>query len=346
MAAGPPGWSKPVFEARAAARGFLDTHGWAGVAPAPLAGDASFRRYFRLSAGQRRAVLMDAPPPMEDVRPFVAVAAHLKALGFSAPRVLAKDIHDGFLLIEDFGDETYTRALAAGADEAELYALATDTLAALHAHPAQAKIDVPPYDDAAFEREVALLVDWFLPAWRGAPVPEADRQAWFAAWRRVYPLARVGAPGLVLRDYHVDNLVRLPGRAGSQACGLLDFQDALSGPRAYDLASLIADARRDVPAAIAEACIARYLAAFPDLPAPEFRTALTVLAAQRSAKIAGIFVRLARRDGKPQYLKHVARVWRLLDASLAHPALAEIRAWCDDRVPREWRRAPEPETVT
>ncbi len=335
-----------MFEARAAARQFLDANGWAGIAPTPLAGDASFRRYFRLTAGPRRAVLMDAPPPMEDVRPFVSVAAHLKALGFSAPRILAKDIHDGFLLIEDFGDETYTRALAAGADEAELYALATDTLVALHAHPAQAKIDVPPYDDAAFEREVALLVDWFLPAWRGASLPEADRQDWFAAWRRVYPLARVGAPGLVLRDYHVDNLVRLPGRSGSQACGLLDFQDALAGPRAYDLASLVADARRDVPAVLAEACIARYLAAFPDLPEAGFRTALTVLAAQRSAKIAGIFVRLARRDGKPQYLKHVARVWRLLDDALAHPALADIRAWCDGQVPREWRRAPEPETVT
>ncbi len=329
-----------MFEARPASRLFLDSTGWAGTEPRPLAGDASFRRYFRLVDGKRRAVLMDAPPPQEDVRPFVAVASHLAALGLSAPKVLAKDPHAGFLLLEDFGDETYTRALAAGADEKALYLLAIDVLVALHRHPAHTKIDVPPYDDATLDREASLLVDWFLPAWRGSAVPAGDVRDYLAAWRRVYPLARVGAPTLVLRDYHVDNLVRLAGRGGTAACGLLDFQDALVGPRAYDLASLVADVRRDVAPAVAKACIARYLDAFPDLPRAEFEAAVDILAAQRNAKIAGIFVRLARRDGKPQYLKHIARTWRLLEGELAHPALAEVRAWFDAHVPAAWRTAP------
>jgi len=329
-----------LFEPRPASRLFLDSNGWRDVEPSPLAGDASFRRYFRLSDGARRAVLMDAPPPHEDVRPFVAVATHLSALGLSAPRILAKDPHAGFLLIEDFGDETYTRALSAGADERSLYLLAIDVLVALHRHPAQTKVDVPAYDDATLDREASLLVDWFLPAWRGSAVPAGAIRDYLAAWRRVYPLARIGGPALVLRDFHVDNLLRLPARGGAAACGLLDFQDALIGSRAYDVASLVADVRRDVDPAVARACIARYLDAFPDLPRLEFETAVAILSAQRNAKIAGIFVRLARRDGKPQYLKHIARTWRLLESELAHPALAEVRAWFDAHVPAGWRAAP------
>lgn len=329
-----------MFDPRPAARLFLDSNGWRGFEPAPLAGDASFRRYFRLIDGKRRAVLMDAPPPQEDIRPFAAIAAHLLALGLSAPRILAKDPHAGFLLIEDFGDETYTRALAAGGDESALYLLAIDVLVALHRHPAQVKVDVPAYDDAVLDREASLLVDWFLPAWRGAAVPAGDVRDYLAAWRRVYPLTRVGGATLVLRDYHVDNLLRLPGRSGIAACGLLDFQDALIGSRAYDIASLVEDVRRDVTPAVARACVSRYLEAFPDLPRTEFETAIAVLAAQRNAKIAGIFVRLARRDGKPQYLKHLARTWRLLEGDLAHPALAEVRAWFDAHVPAAWRAAP------
>ena len=326
-----------MFEPRPQARDFLDAQGWAGIAPAPLADDASFRKYFRLRDGTRRAVLMDAPPPHEDVRPFVAVGEHLAALGFSAPRILAKNIHDGFLLLEDLGDATYTRVLADPHLERELYALATDTLVALHRHPAQARIDIPAYDADTLDREAALLVDWFLPAWGVG----ASRAEYLALWRRVYPLADVAAPALVLRDYHVDNLVRVEGRRGIAACGLLDFQDARLGSVAYDLASLVEDARRDVAPEIRAMCVQRYLAAFPELDPAKFETALAVLAAQRHAKIVGIFVRLARRDGKRQYLGHLARVWRLLARALEHPALGDLRAWFDANVPPQWRTAPK-----
>jgi aminoglycoside/choline kinase family phosphotransferase len=332
--------SLDAMRARKAVRGFLDANGWAGIAPAPLAGDASFRKYFRLTDGARRAVLMDAPPEHEDVRPFVKLAAHLRGLGLSAPRVDAVDAHAGFLLLEDFGDDTFACALAGGASEAELYAAATDVLIALHAHPAQAHVDCPAYDAAALDREASLLLDWFLPEWAGRAPDEAARAAYFDAWRRVYPLTGIGGQALVLRDFHIDNLIRLP-RAGAAGCGLLDFQDALIGSPAYDLVSLIGDARRDVSPLVARSCVERYLAARPELDARGFDAALAVLAAQRNAKIAGIFVRLFRRDGKPQYLKHLDRVWRLLDGDLARPALEPVRAWFDRHVPREWRRAPE-----
>jgi hypothetical protein len=335
-----------MFEPRADARPFLDAHGWAGIAPQPLAGDASFRRYFRLADGARRAVLMDAPPLHEDVRPFVAVGEHLAALGLSAPRIAAGNPHDGFLLLEDLGDATFARVLReAPARESELYALATDTLVALHRHPAQTNVDVPAYDGATLDREAALLVDWFLPTWTGSAPAPALRRDYLELWRKLYALADIGRPCLVLRDYHVDNLVLLGQRPGVAACGLLDFQDARLGSRVYDLASLVEDARRDVSPDARAACIARYLAAFPDLDAAAFGTALAVLGAQRSAKIVGIFVRLALRDGKPHYLGHVARVWRLLEASLAHPALAELGGWFAAHVPREWRTAPKIESA-
>jgi N-acetylmuramate 1-kinase len=325
------------FEPRPQARDFLDANGWAGIAPVSLAGDASFRKYFRLQTDARRAVLMDAPPPHEDVRPFVTVGEHLAALGFSAPRILAKNIHDGFLLLEDLGDATYTRVLADPGTERDLYALACDTLIALHKHPAQARIDIRAYDAETLDREAALLVDWFLPAFGAA----ASRATYLGLWRKVYALGDIAPPVLVLRDYHVDNLVRLDGRAGVAACGLLDFQDARFGSVAYDLASLIDDVRRDVAPEIRRLCIERYLAAFPALDRAAFETALAVLGAQRLAKIAGIFVRLARRDGKPQYLPHLARVWRLLEQALEHPDLAELRAWFDTNVPAHWRTAPK-----
>lgn len=335
-----------MFEPRAEARPFLDANGWAGIAPAPLAGDASFRRYFRLIDGPRRAVLMDAPPLHEDVRPFVAVGDHLAALGFSAPRIAAKNPHDGFLLLEDLGDATFTRALhEAPTREAELYALATDTLIALHKHPAQTNVDVPAYDAETLDREAALLVDWFLPAWTGAPPSPALRRDYLELWRKLYALADIGSPCLVLRDYHVDNLVLLGQRPGIAACGLLDFQDARLGSCVYDLASLVEDARRDVSREVRDACVARYLAAFPNVEKAAFDAALAALGAQRSAKIIGIFVRLALRDGKPHYLGHIARVWRLLEASLAHPALAELARWFDANVPLDWRTAPKIESA-
>jgi len=322
-------------------RGFLMGAGWGDVPRRPLAGDASFRHYDRLEAPGRRAVLMDAPPPHEDVRPFLTVARLLRKLDLSAPEILAEDIAAGLLLLEDFGDRTYTRLLAAGADEAALYRLAVDVLIALHGRfePALGA-RLPPYDETRLLNEAALLVDWYLPAVSGAPTPPDLRAEYLAIWRALLPLARAVPATLVLRDYHVDNLMLIEGRAGLAACGLLDFQDAVIGSPAYDLVSLLEDARRDVSPDLASGLTEHYLSAFPAMDRSAFAATAAVLAAQRNCKILGIFTRLCVRDGKPQYLVHTPRLWRLVDRDVSHPALAPVRRWLDRYIPAELRVTP------
>jgi N-acetylmuramate 1-kinase len=321
---------------RQAMTAFLDAVGWSGVRAAPLAGDASFRRYWRLGGNPDSAVLMDAPPPQEDIGPYVRVAALLRELGLSAPEVLAQDRDQGFLLLEDFGDDTYTRLLARGADERALYSLAVDTLIALQrAAKPRGTAEIPPYDIERLLGEAALLVDWYRPLASGL------REEYLALWRAVLPDAMISPPTLVLRDYHVDNLMLLPNRPGVRACGLLDFQDAVTGPPSYDLVSLLEDARRDIPGPLRQAMTERYLAVFPGLDRSAFSRSAAILAAQRNCKILGIFARLWKRDGKRQYLAHIPRVWRLLEADLGHPALGPIAQWLDRHLPPETRCRPD-----
>jgi len=320
---------------------FLAAQGWGDAKRDPLAGDASFRRYIRLRRGGETAMLMDAPPPREDVRPFLRIARLLARLGLSAPRVLAADEAAGLLLLEDLGDETYTRALVAGGDERALYTLATDLLIDLHRRFDRAMADgVPPYDDRKLLDEAALLVDWYLPAIRGEATSPGLRAEYLDRWQETFAIARSIADTLVLRDYHVDNLMLLDGRDGIAACGLLDFQDAVIGPISYDLVSLLEDARRDVPQDLAAMMIARYCDAFPGLDRDGFLASYAVMGAQRSAKIVGIFTRLDRRDGKPIYLKHIPRVWQWLESDLAHPVLFDLRTWFDREIPQEKRVTP------
>jgi hypothetical protein len=317
---------------------FLARSGWEGARPVPLAGDASFRRYYRVGGNGRRAVLMDAPPPQEDVAPYIAVSQILRRLGFSAPEVFAEDRAAGFLLIEDFGDDTYTRLLERGADEPALYALAVDTLIELQrAVEARGSPDLPPYDAERLLAEAALLVDWYAPAALGEPLSDARRDEYLDLWRTLLPQAALPDDTLVLRDYHVDNLMLLPDRSGVQGCGLLDFQDAVCGPPSYDLVSLLEDARRDVPAELRRRMTERYLAAFPAVDRAAFLRSAAILAAQRNCKILGIFTRLWRRDGKPRYLVHLPRIWRLLEQELAHPALDPMARWLDRHLPRSAR---------
>jgi hypothetical protein len=317
---------------------FLDGCGWGDAKPAPLVGDASFRRYYRLGSNRRRAVLMDAPPPQEDVVPYIAVSQLLRRLGFSAPEVFAEDRAAGFLLIEDFGDDTYTRLLDRGADEPALYTLAVDTLVELQrAAEAGGTPDLPPYDQERLLAEAAFLVDWYALVALGEPLSDARRDEYLDLWRTLLPQASLPGDTLVLRDYHVDNLMLLRDRSGVQGCGLLDFQDAVYGPPSYDLVSLLDDARRDVPADLRRQMTERYLAAFPALDRVAFLRSAAILAAQRNCKILGIFTRLWRRDGKPRYLVHIPRIWRLLEQELAHPALAPVASWLDRHLPRSAR---------
>lgn len=311
---------------------FIETAGWGGAHVDPLPGDASFRRYFRLSRGEARAMLMHAPPPHEDPAPFLHVAQWLADNGLRAPRILAQQAEQGWVLLEDFGDDRVRDWLDAHpGDEAAIYEAALAPLLALARLPAG---PFPPYDLAVYRPEVGLLTEWYAPA-AGLTV---DIPAYFAAWEEVLApvIARQGAGVTVLRDYHAENIMLLGGSLTDQ--GLLDFQDALAGHPAYDLVSLLQDARRDVPPATETAMIDHYLAQ-SGLPRATFLADYAVLGAQRNAKIVGIFIRLWQRDGKPRYLSLIPRVWALLERDLRHPALAPVAAWFDANIPADLRAA-------
>ena len=285
---------------------------------------------------------MDAPPPKEDVRPFVIIARHLAGLGLSAPRILAVDEVEGFILLEDLGDLTYTRLLAENDIERALYELATDTLIHLHRVP---NFDVIPdgvvnYGEERLLEEVGRLNEWFLPM-VNAPALAADVQkSYVDLWKKILPAAWNTPSSLILFDYHVDNLLLLPDKVGIQACGLLDFQDAVCGPVTYDLMSLLEDARRDIDPALVSSMKARYLAAFPSITPEDFATSWAVMAAQRHIRVIGTFARLNVRDGKPHYLEHMPRLWRYLDACLTHPVLSPLKDWLTTHVPDGLRVVP------
>jgi len=307
---------------------FLATAGWGDARVAPLPGDASFRRYFRLvGPGAATAMLMHAPPPREDPRPFLSVARWLATNSLRAPRIFAEDAAEGWVLLEDFGDWRLREWLDAHPeDESRLYEGAVDTLVALHRlEPAP----FAPYDLAEYQREAGLFVEWYCPA-KGL---EVDVRGWRAAWDvALAPVLTRQRPGVtVLRDYHAENIMLPPD--GTQ--GLIDFQDALVGHPAYDLVSLLQDARRDVMPLVERAMLDRYVAAAR--PGAEFEADYAVLGAQRNAKIVGIFTRLAKRDGKPRYLELIPRVWALLERDLAHSALKPVAAWFAENIPQTVR---------
>lgn len=311
-----------------AAYDFLDDNGWRDALIEPVAGDASFRRYFRVRDGDRAAILMDAPPPHEDPRPFIDMARWLGERGFRAPTIHAEDLSRGLVLIEDFGDVRMRETVdAEPAREDALYAEAIDLLVALRAHPAAA---VAPYDRATCQREAGLLTEWYCPA-IGL---EVDDAAYALAWDTVLEGVDSVRDVTVLRDYHAENIMLLD----DGALGLLDFQDALAGHPAYDLVSLLQDARRDVPEPVEANMLARYKAATGEGEA--FDAAYHVLGAQRNAKIVGIFTRLWKRDGKPRYPSLCPRVWGYLERDLAHPALASVKAWFDANIPADLRGDP------
>jgi hypothetical protein len=344
-------------------RKFLDRTPYAEAGTSYLQGDASTRSYARLVLPDRNAILMNSPrqpdgPPIrdgkpysalvhlaEDVTPFVAVAGALRERGLSAPAVYAFDLDEGFLILEDLGDLLYTSEIAKGRPLPELYGPAVDVLVALARKPPPDLLPIeghdpyplPAYDVDAMLTETSLLIDWFWPAVHGNPAPESLRQEYFGLWRPLLEQATKADLGWVIRDFHSPNLMWLPERKGIKQVGILDFQDALKGPLAYDLVSLLQDARTEVPEALERDELARYCAArnaqSQHFSADRFRALYATLGAQRNSKILGIFARLAKRDGKRGYLAHIPRVARYLERDLAHPALAELRRFYARELP-------------
>ena len=322
-------------------RGFAARAGWGDATYRLLAGDASTRHYERLTKGDATAVLMDDPPPGHSVGTFGRIARLLRDMGYSAPKILDVDEALGFALLEDLGDDSFS-ALLVGPDasslERTLYESATDCLVDLHRQPAPP--DLPHYDPGWMLSDATLFLETAIDD----AVEPVMAEEFEAAWHGPLDEATQGPAVLCLRDFHAGNLMWLPAR-GDGGCGtseisrigLLDFQDARLGPAAYDLVSLLQDARRDLGAGLEQAMLARYLSTWPNLDEAAFRAAYAILGAQRAVRIIGIFHRLAKQDGKPTYLAHLPRVWRHLDANLAHPALTPVRAWFERWIPSQAR---------
>lgn len=297
---------------------FLSQTDWADVPFELVAGDASNRKYLRLTRPEgSTAILMDAPPSKgEDVHPFVQIAQYLNDIGLSAPQIYAQDTDQGFLIIEDLGDALFADLMAADPDlERPLYRASIDALLRLHAAD---PLDLPTCDPAWIERMNALIFDWYAVG--------TDAEAIQSFHDSFKPLAKqVDAEEkvVILRDYHAQNLLWLPHREGAAAVGQLDFQDALLGHPAYDLVSILQDARRDVKPTVEAEMIDYYLKQ-SDRPRDAFLAAYAILGAQRNLCILGIFVRLCKRDGKPHYVDLIPRVWDYVLRDLAHPVLAPV----------------------
>lgn len=310
--------------------------GWDAVTLEALPADASFRRYYRLHGAGKPMLLMQDPPdrpavpPFVMVEPFIKIDDHMRRLGLRAPEIYARDIPNGLLVIEDFGDDTYTRLLNRGVEAKDLYEIAVDVLSHLHRHPARNDIELPAYDDRLLVDEAMLLVDWYYPALCGR-VPTADmKDSYRAVWQRLFAGMTKDQQTMVLRDYHVDNLMLAADGEGIARCGLLDFQDAVIGPFSYDLMSLLEDARRDVPLDLQKHLYDRYMTAMGPLDRAAFDYSYRLLAAQRHAKVLGIFVRLFMRDGKDRYLQFIPHVHMLFMRALDDNALAPLKQWFAD----------------
>jgi hypothetical protein len=307
------------------AREFLDTTDWSAAACKPLTSDASVRKYFRLQKNEQSAVLMDASQVPESVVPFIRIDRHLHQLGFSVPAILARDDKKGLLLLEDFGDATFTRLLDNQGEPEKLYTLATDVLIALHKHPRAISKGLRTYHPQKMLEDIELFLEWRTPA-----ISEAGKAEFRAVWGEILPVAHQVPTSLLLRDYHVANLMLLPEREGVRQAGLLDFQDAYQGPVTYDLISLLEDARRDVPEDFREKMAARYLAHFPISNQNDFATSMVILAALRHTRVLAIFERLSRHEGKHDYKRlHSPRVERMLRRALTHPMLAKVKRWME-----------------
>ena len=344
-----------------ALRDFLDGARHLGDRRVRMAGDASTRSYARLIRDDGVFILMNAPKRpdgaamydgksysaavhlAEDVRPFVAIANGLRAHGISAPAIHHADLDAGFLITEDFG----TAAFIDGTPPApipERYQAATDMLAALHMQALPETLPllphqdytIPVFDTEALLIEVGLMPEWYLPD-RDAVPSDALREEFFAMWRELLAKPAAAPKTWVLRDFHSPNLIWLNGRDGIHKVGVIDFQDTVMGPAAYDLVSLLQDARIDVPETLELALFSRYIqarrAADPAFDAAGFAELYAIMSAQRNTRLLGTFARLNRRDGKPHYLKHQPRLWTYLTRSLAHPTLAPFRAWYAAHVP-------------
>ena len=352
---------------------FLRSAGLAGAVRAPLPGDASTRRYERLTTSEGRTLmLMDQAPTAESppadpswtpeqrrtagwnavarlsagrIEAFAAVAAHLKSLGLSAPDVLALDAPNGLAVLEDFGDALFARVIEEGIDAPPLYFAAIEAVATLHDAGDPPQVLSGPggdwplltYDETALQGGADLFVEWLPRLDPRVAFDETAVASWREAWAPAVASGAAGASVMAHRDYHAENLIWLPGRRGAARVGMIDFQDAVRAHPSWDLHSLLQDARRDVPVELEAEALDRYFVLRPHVDRAAFMADYARLAALNEARIIGIFARLIARDGKPRYRQFLPRMWRHLNANLEQPALAPVARWFDRHVPAEVR---------
>ncbi|MBS0271901.1 MAG: phosphotransferase [Proteobacteria bacterium] len=297
---------------------FLEREGLEKELLIPLPCDASKRRYFRLS----NCLLMDAPPPYEDTRRFHLIAQHLQSVGLTIPNIFAADHDRGFLLIEDLGELPYRRAIEKGFSEELLYGETIKSLAHLHSNMAHNTESIASYDLELFIDRACLFFEWY-----DHFLPVEAKNEFIELWTEVYNNQAQIPQSLIMRDVMVDNLLWLPDRKGMNRCGFIDFQDGLWGPISYDLVSLLEDARRDIQPHFAQKMLNVYFGIFPKLSQEDFWKSYALWGAQRSTRILGVFSRLAKRDGKPNYLAHIPRIWGYLKSDLEHPSLRSLKTW-------------------
>ena len=351
---------------------FLAGAGLADARRDPLPGDASTRRYERLTtATGTTLMLMDQAPALESppcdprwtpeerrghgwnatarlsagrIEAFAAVADHLRGAGLSAPEVVALSAANGLAVLEDLGDDLYARSIERGADERALYLEAVETLARLHRTAALPDRLAGPggewplltYDATALQAGADLFIEWMPKLVRELAFGPDARDEWQAAWAPVVAMGEAGATVMAHRDYHAENLLWLPGRAGVQRVGLIDFQDAVRAHPVWDLHSLLQDARRDVSPAIEQAAMDHYIDVM-QVDGEALRADYAALAALNEARILGVFARLIARDGKPRYREFMPRMWAHLEQNLKRPGLTQVRVWFDRHVPKEMR---------
>ncbi len=353
---------------------FIKDAGWGDAERRFLQGDASSRRYMRLHGDHKRAILMDAPkqpdgPPVrdgkpysqlshlaEDVKPFFVISQELRSNGIYTPEIYAHDLEQGILLTEDLGDQVFGKLIGEGAEIKALYLKAVEVLIKLRNFPPNETLSysdvshsIPSFDWEALGIEVELLADWYWPAVKGVEMNANEREEFLALWKQQVTAIEKDRTSWVLRDYHSPNLIQLPHDDPDDASvGVIDFQDAQRGHPAYDLVSLLKDARLDVPSDVEKALLDYYCDVCSrdsgkiKFDEEEFRQGYATLGAQRNTKLLGIFARLAKRDGKRAYLAHIPRIWRYVERDLAHPNLSNLRDWYDRHFPPEMRtRAPD-----
>ncbi|WP_262694841.1 aminoglycoside phosphotransferase family protein [Kordiimonas aquimaris] len=305
---------------------FVANSNWAGASASPLKQDASSRRYFRLKKGARTCMLMDAPPDSENIDAYLKVTTYLRDLGLRVPKIYMEDRALGFALIEDFGTDTFTSLLVAGTSEHDLYMLGVDVLVQLHEQASLDALDIPTYTIDTALMELGRFLDWFVPMATGGDVASNKRQAFNDAWTLVLKDILSKPDTLMMRDYHVDNLMIVDKKFDLEHCGLLDYQDGMRGPYIYDLMSLLKDERYDVPDVVQSRAIERYITGrSKPLDPSHINHEMLILGAQRHCKNLGVFARLTCRDKKDWYMRYMPHVRSMLQQELRNPVMNEVR---------------------